>query len=338
MMWLQLLIGWVPIWALFAILIGTQHDVPFWRSALFAARMIAAAAVLGLAVHRLVDRFPWPHPFRIRFIALHVLGALAYSVAFLTLNSLIESLVRGRLAVVVGPGVFPFLITGMWLYLTIVGVSYTTRATERAARAEAAATKSQLAALRSQLNPHFLFNALHSIVHLIPRDPSRAAQAAEQLGGLLRETIEERRDLVPLAEELAFVDRYLHLQRLRFGDRLVSEVRVDDAAQDELVPSFALLTLVENAVRHGAERREGVTRLSIAAPEYPDRLMLVVHDTSANGERADGSDVTEPDRNGTGLQRLRERLAVLYGNRAQLTAAPDAAGGFTASLSIPRGA
>jgi LytS/YehU family sensor histidine kinase len=124
-------------------------------------------------------------------------------------------------------------------------VSYATSATERAARAEAEASRAQLSALRSQLNPHFLFNALHTIVQLIPREPARAAQAAEQLGGLLRDTLEEDRDVVALAEERAFVERYLAVQRLRFGDRLSVRIDVSPEADQSLVPSFALLTAAE---------------------------------------------------------------------------------------------
>ncbi len=331
LLWLQIVIGWLPIWALYTSLIYSVHaGTSALAAALIALRMIAAAALLGVVVQRLTERFPWPHPFRVSFVALHVVGAALYSVAFLLLNSLIESLVRGAVVIVIGPGGVAFLVSGVWMYVMITGVSYATRATERAARAEAEASRAQLAALRSQLNPHFLFNALHTIVQLIPREPARAAEAAEQLGGLLRDTIEEDRDLVSLAEERAFVERYLAVQRLRFGDRLRVRVDVSAEADDTLVPSFALLTLVENAVRHGAEPNVDATDIVVRGSTTTDTLVLTVEDSGV-GQRDDGA-----LGNGTGLKRLRERLIALYDARARLETAPRAPNGFSASLTIPR--
>ncbi|MDQ8166016.1 MAG: histidine kinase, partial [Gemmatimonadota bacterium] len=221
-----------------------------------------------------------------------------------------------------------------------------TVATERVARAEAAAAKAQLAALRAQLHPHFLFNALHSVVHLIPREPERAARAAEQVGALLRTTIEEDRDLVTLGEEWAFVERYLDVERIRFGDRLQVQVDLPLAARDALVPSFSLLTLVENAVRHGVGGREGPTRLTVQATTGSATLTVVVRDCAAEvgvTDEAKGAPDhpantgagAQLDRNGTGLSRLRERLGVLYGDRARLTLEKQAESGTVATLVIP---
>jgi len=213
----------------------------------------------------------------------------------------------------------------------VAGVSYTTVATERAARAEANAARAQLAALRAQLNPHFLFNALHAVVQLIPREPKRAAQAAEQLAGLLRGTIEEDRDLVSMAEEWAFVEKYLELEHLRFGDRLRVTAEMTEDAKSALVPVFALQTLVENAVRHGAAPRVEATDIAIRASTENGTLTVSVRDTG------DGAGSTSGDGTGTGLNRLRERLAVLYGGDARLDVGREASGGFLAQLVIPRG-
>lgn len=330
--WLQLLIGWLPVWALFVTLLLTGHpDIRFIGAAHVALRMMVAAAALGLAVQRLTERLPWPYPFRSGFVGLHLVAAGLYAFAWLVLNSLMESLYRRQLVLVVGYGVGPYLVLGVWLYVMIAGVSYATQATERAARAEALAARSRLAALRAQLNPHFLFNALHTVVHLIPREPRRAAQATEQIAALLRTSIDEDRDLVSLAEERAFVERYLDLERLRFGDRLAVRVDIPEAAQAALVPCFALLTLVENAVRHGAAPRVEPTEIEVAATAGEDRLTLTVRDTGA-GASAEQLGSGE----GTGLRRLRDRLAALYDGRARLDLASGPAGGFTATLSLPR--
>ena len=330
--WLQLLIGWLPVWGLFTIIIVTVHvGTPLYIAAFIALRMIVAAAVLGLLVQRLTERFPWPRPVRPLFVLAHAGLAVAYAVAFVALNSVIESVLRGAAVLVVGNGLVPFLIVGVWLYVMIAGVSYTALATERAARAEGNAARSQLAALRSQLQPHFLFNALHAVVQLIPREPARAAQAAEQLAGLLRRTIEEDRDEVPASEEWAFVEQYLALERLRFGDRLCVHVDISDDAKNAMIPLFALQTLVENAVRHGAAPRIEPTTITIAGRASERDATFTVRDTGGGATAAEVEATS-----GTGLRRLRDRLRVLYGNDARLDVGSD--GGFVATLVIPSAA
>jgi signal transduction histidine kinase len=326
--WVQLLSGWLPVWALYTTLIGVMHGVGVVSAGLVALRAVVAAALLGYAVHRLTERVPWPHPFRMSFVALHVVGAPLFAGAWVLLTSLFEIPFRGRFVILAPAGIVPFLILGVWLYVMVAGVGYAARATERAARAEAAAARAQLAALRGQLNPHFLFNALHTVVHLIPREPARAGQAAEQIAGLLRTTIEEDRDLVPLGEELAFVERYLELERLRFGERLRVRVDVPDPVRDVPVPAWSLQTLVENAVRHGAGPRVEPTDIVITARRAGATLEVSVRDNGAGDRGATGE-------TGTGLARLRERLAALYDGRARLHAESPAAGGFTASLTLP---
>src|SRR6476646_2204944 len=218
--WLQLLIGWLPVWALFTTLILVAHADTSVHQALFLGlRSILSAAVLGIAVQKLTERFPWPGRVTVQFVTLHLVAALIYGVSWIVLNNVIESVIHRALIIVIGIGIGPYIITGVWIYVMIAGVSYAAQATERASRAEAVAAQSQLAALRSQLNPHFLFNALHTVVQLIPREPRVAAQAAEQLAGLLRTTIEEDRDTVSVSEEVSFVERYLDIERIRFGDR-----------------------------------------------------------------------------------------------------------------------
>ena len=334
--WLQLILGWLPVWALYTTLIVAAHSgVRPVHAALIGLRAVGAAAILGLAVHRFTDRYRWPHPFRLRFVAVHLVAAAVFSRAGLALTSASESVIVSRVIILATPnGIAPLLILGVWLYVMVAGVAYATLATERAARAEAIAARSQLAALRSQLNPHFLFNALHTVVQLIPREPRRAAEAAEQLAGLLRTTIEEDRDLVTLASECDFVERYLAIERIRFGERLVVELDVTDAARAGMVPSFSLQTLVENAVRHGAAPRIEPTTLTITGRLEGDELSVVVRDRATSPVAPGVAPAPSLD-GGTGLARLRDRLAALYDGRARLELAP-AADGFTASLSIPQ--
>ena len=335
-LWLQIIIGWLPIWALFTLMMVSAHDLPLLSGTLYASRMMAAAAVLGVAVHRFTARLPWPHPMQVRFVLTHFIAAALYAAAWLVLISAIESVVQsvahGHFAAVfvVGPGVIPFMIVGVWLYVIVAGVTYSNRAAQRAAQIEALAARAQLAALRAQLHPHFLFNALHTVVQLIPVDPRGAVRAAEQLAGALRTAIEEERDLVPLTAELIFVRRYLAIECMRFGDRLGVREEIDAAAQYALLPSFALQTLVENAVRHGAAPRAETTTLTIAARVSDGTLCLTVTD---NGAGAASTQIESGS--GTGLRRLRERLRHLYGTRAQLEISSASGKGLRATLTLP---
>ncbi|MEO5818265.1 MAG: histidine kinase [Gemmatimonadaceae bacterium] len=332
LVWLQLLIGWLPVWALFTTLIMAAHaNTSVHFALLIALRIMVTAALLGLVVQRFIERVPWPSRVRPSFVAVHLVAAFVYAVVWVLFNSVIDSVLRGALVLNTGPGLTAYLMLGVWIYVMVAGVSYTTGATERAARAEANAARAQLSALRAQLNPHFLFNALHAVVQLIPREPKRAAQAAEQLAGLLRGTIEEDRDLVPLSDEWAFVEKYLELERMRFGDRLRVHAEISEEANGASIPLFALQTLVENAVRHGAAPRVGATDILIRASVWNGNLIVAVHDDG------DGTAAVSENGTATGLKRLRERLNVLYGTEATLTAGRKESGGFLARLVIPAG-
>jgi hypothetical protein len=333
LVWLQLVIGWLPVWALYALLMLSMHGTPLVLAAFVSFRAVACAALLGLLAQRAFERLPWPHPFRLSFAGLHVIGALLFASAWLVLTTLVESaldLFAHGLAVRV-PFIVPFLILGIWLYVMVAGISYAQHASARAARAEALAARAQLAALRGQLNPHFLFNALHTVVQLIPRQPADAVSTAEQLAALLRTTIEEDRDLVTLAEEWSFVERYLALEQVRCGDRLMVRAEIAPGAREALVPSFALQTLVENAVRHGVAPRVEPTTVTIAAVLSSGMLALSVNDTGTNVAQA------VQENGGTGIRRLRERLGVLFGAHGGLDISSGAEG-FTATLRIPQDA
>jgi two-component system, LytTR family, sensor kinase len=217
------------------------------------------------------------------------------------------------------------------LYVVVVGIGYSVEGRARAARIEADAVRAQLAALRAQLHPHFLFNALHAVVQLIPLDPARAEEAAELIASLLRTTLEEERDEVTLGDEWSFVSRYLEVERIRFGDRLRISADVDQGFLDERIPPFALQTLVENAVRHGAADRVAPTEIVVAAARSTSQLSLSVRNMVSPKPPGSSNNGT-----GTGLLRLRERLKLLYGDAARLTCSALDDGSYEAVLVVPR--
>lgn len=285
---------------------------------------------IGYFVNRLARRVPWPFkPFRWRYLLVHAAAAgLAVLTFWATTNFALFVLLGRRME---PDRLSELMLIGSYLYIVIAGAAHASQATARAARAEAAAAQMQLATLRTQIEPHFLFNALHTVVQLIPIDPARAMEAAELVAQLLRTTMEDDRDIVSLDDEWRFVARYLELERIRFGDRLVVEPDIDPELLDERVPSFALQTLVENAVRHGAAPRVEPTVVAIAVTGTPTELRLSVRNHAdplpANGGAA---------RTGTGLNRLRERLTALHGSGAWLSCGARDDGAFEAVVIVPR--
>lgn len=330
--WLQIGIGWLPICVLYAVLVTSAHrglGVPF---ALFTSLVsIAVAAVLGIGIQQLTGRVAWPHPFRPSFLLLHIVAATVYAGVWQALTRVMQWMLHGGAPLVFTTRLPESIAVGIWFYAIVAGVAYATAATARAAQAETLAAQAQLAALRAQLNPHFLFNALHTVVHLIPREPARAAEAAELVAGLLRTTIEEDRDIVSLREEWTFVRRYLDVERIRFGDRLVVRSELSDRAMTAELPAFALQTLIENAVRHGAAPSVAATEIVVSARSADETLTVTVRDTGVGA--APGSWERTA---GTGLARLRDRLATLYGTRAKLALVTRPNEGFTAVLTVPQ--
>ena len=324
----------MPLMAPNAIAQLAEHFAAEWNPGEPAAAVsqISAGAILAFLLYRFARRVPWPRPFRLRFALLNVAAALASFASLRLLSIAIESLFTGSLLETRSAArTVELSLFGLLLYTVVAGVTYSVEATARAARAEALAARTQLAALRAQIHPHFVFNALHAVVQLIPVDPARAAEAAELVASLLRVAVEEDRDEVPLDDEWAFVSRYLEVEHIRFGDRLRVRAEVDPELLDERVPSFALQTLVENAVRHGAAHRVAPTAIVVTAAGTDSHLRLSVWN-------AGDQPPLRPAENGagTGLSRLRERLAFLYGDAARLTCGGREDGGFEATLVVPR--
>jgi two-component system, LytTR family, sensor kinase len=292
---------------------------------------LVVGCAVAVAVFRLVPRVPWPRPISWRFVAFHIVAAPAAAAVWIFASALFEPLVGGRSEVGFARRFQEMMVIGGFFYVLIAGLSYSAHGARRAAQAEAIAAQTQLAALRSQLQPHFLFNALHTIVQLIHIEPRRAAEAAELVADLLRRTLEEQRDEVPLGDEWRFVSRYLAVEQMRFGERLVVNAELPPDMQAERVPAFALQTLVENAVQHGAAPRVAPTEIAIIGTRSDSQLVISVRN-SADGE----APRTNGNGTGTGLARLRERLSVLYGDAATLVSGPIAAGGYEAVLTVPR--
>lgn len=197
------------------------------------------------------------------------------------------------------------------------------------ARALAQAAEARLASLESRIRPHFLFNALNAALALIPDDAGAAERVLERVASLLRSSLDAGvGGLVPLEREMAMVVDYLEIERVRFGDRLTTEIDVQSPAASALVPPFAVQTLVENSVKYAVGARPSGATVRVQGRREGDRVVVVVSDDGPGFAWS----AAVP---GHGLHSLRTRVATLFGEGGTLTLERAPAGGSVVTLALP---
>jgi two-component system LytT family sensor kinase len=171
--------------------------------------------------------------------------------------------------------------------------------------------EARLAALSRQINPHFLFNTLNSVASLIRLDPDQARQVVYKLSKILRRLLRQQDNLTPLSEELSFVDDYLAIEMVRFGDKLRFVKDIDPGTLDLLVPSMLLQPLVENSIRHGLSSKVDGGTVRVRSRMAGDRLQINVEDDGVGIPEAKLATLFEQ---GIGVSNVNERLKVLFGD------------------------
>ena len=187
-------------------------------------------------------------------------------------------------------------------------------------------------ALASQINPHFLFNTLTSILSLIRSQPETARVLIVKLSGLLRRLLSSQEHFVTLREELEAIDEYLDIEKMRFGSKLNIEKLIDPASLDVVVPSMLLQPIVENAIKHGLEPKVGQGRIVIKSLRENGHAVIDVID---DGVGVSSDDPVQVKGNGIGLRNVNERLRVIYGANYQLQLDSVPGEGTCARVIIP---
>ncbi|MEM7048721.1 MAG: histidine kinase [Acidobacteriota bacterium] len=298
-------------------------------------------ALVAVAVWFFVRRWPLDRRHPLRSGLQHGLAACGALVALISLAALASLWLRGQgfswrglaheveLHLLLSFHLWFFCVVALMASAQALELLWSQRRRERQSLLlRESLWEARLSNLEAQLRPHFLFNALHSISSLVDEDPDRARDVIVALGDLLRFSLRRPADHeVTLGDELAGLDLYLAIERVRFQDRLEFERSVEPSALRALVPQLLLQPLVENAIRHGVAQHPGAGRISLSAAVRDSRVEIRI----AN----DGSLPVAGHSEGIGLGNTRQRLDFLYGAAATLSLAARSPRGAEVLVTLP---
>ena len=261
------------------------------------------------------------------------------------LGTLVTSIVKGRSLMAMlehDEAVWRVLITtslgvgfGGVILLVYMYREQKARAALEAQRAESARQRiekqmlsAQLKAMQAQVEPHFLFNTLATVQHLVDVDPPRASSMLSSLIAYLRAALPQMREgSTTIGREFALARAYLEVLQVRMGARLAFDVDVPPSLADSSMPPMMVISLVENAIKHGLEPMEDGGHVHLCARAEGGRIVVEVSNS--------GADLDPMARGGTGLNNIRERLAALYGDAARLVVNARKPRGVVARIELP---
>jgi two-component system, LytTR family, sensor kinase len=301
---------------------------------------LATPLVLWLARRYCLQRHNW-----LRRGTFHFLFSIVLSGALLAIHYLALMVIFERTGSITPFRVFGFVYYNLekflLVYWTILLMSHAfsyynsfRKGELKASQLHTQLVQSQLEALKMQVHPHFLFNTLHSISALLSKDTEAARKMITRLGDFLRLTLENSGTMeVTLQQELEFLNGYLEIERIRFQDRLTTNIRVDPEVLDVRVPNLILQPIVENAMRHAIGNSKS-GRVEVTAVPRNGVVRIEVKD---NGPGIDADKLLESRRGkGLGLANTQARLAGLYGAAARFEMLNNPTGGLVVALEIPR--
>ena len=341
--WLVYMVAWLPFAASYFTLFRSHLGRSVFESLKASLFNVFPAALLAVGIVVACRHLPWSRADRNRFFLVHFLLISLYGFLWLVspsfLNAIDQRIEHGSWNFRLGGTFQGGVITAVMIYLAVAGIVYALQTNEklrgeeaRATRAESLRARAELEALRSQLNPHFLFNTLHSLMALVRHDPTLAEEALEKLATLLRHTLITKQDAedVSLSEEFDFIQNYLDLEQIRLGDRLRFESKIEPEALHCRLPPLTLQPLVENSVKHAISTQTEGALLTIRAQRRNGSLMLEVSD---NGPGADPDLIGRSD--GAGIRIAQQRLAIRFGERASFKVITRPQEGFTVRMELP---
>lgn len=321
---------------------GVEAPLAAWLLAYFGGALGAwvAVPVIQTAILNATD----PHRGGLRFLGMHLAGYAVFTALHTAVTIAVYQLGTAWLEIWRAPKtpistqILDEMQADLILYPAIAGIWYAARAASvrreadlHAARLERALVETRLEALTARLDPHFLFNALNTLSAVMHRDLERADRLFASLGDILRVALGPGAPSWRFAEERAYTERYVELLVARFDDRVRVRWSVDPASARVQVPRFTVQSLVENAVKHNAER--DALSVDIAVARRGDALELRVADDGCGFPAHERTPT--PGRPPRGLARLEETLVLMHGERASLVRGQSAAGGAEVVVRLP---
>ena len=354
--WIYYTVAWLfYAFSLGAVFVG-QGD--FFGANLFFSIFcnVFPAFLLGILVVKFCEIYTWDKRNKFRFVLTHILTGALYAALWGLLGL---SFLSVWVSVRNGEWQFNWwgnyalqwqFLSGLMAYFTIVSTVYVGQVNAhlqaeerrnaelelRTIRAESAQKQAELSAIRSQLNPHFLFNTLHSLMALVRTDAAAAETAIEQFAQMLRYVLQSQsvsnsaNSDVLFADEWEFIENYLKLETLRLGKRLKVTTDIEKAAFDCRIPAFLLQPLIENSIKWAISPRLVGGEICVRARIENEFLKIIVKDNGA-GTTAESVSAAK----GFGLRLIREVLAARYGETASLTVETKPNTGFAVFLELP---
>ncbi|HYL83374.1 MAG TPA: histidine kinase [Candidatus Angelobacter sp.] len=334
------LLAWIPLAGILVYVLAAGGRMGWTESATLVLPLCAIYVFVCLSAWYPVKSAPLGVTPIARIALTHVLAAALLSLVWMQLaKGLAYALSRypdfTKIQEHLSPQLPILFAAGFLLYLLSVAYHYVILSLEASREAEARimetnvlAREAELKALKAQVNPHFLFNSLNSISALTSVDPKRAREMCILLAEFLRMTLGlGEKSVIPLAEELGLLDRFLAIEKVRFGARLHVEEDIHAESRALLVPPLVLQPLIENAVVHGIANLPEGGAIRMASQAHDGRLFFTIENTF-------DPDSTPTRRNGMGLANVRRRLEGRYGADASMQVTREA-GQFRVQLSLP---
>jgi two-component system, LytTR family, sensor kinase len=197
---------------------------------------------------------------------------------------------------------------------------------------QARLTEARLAALTNQINPHFLFNTLNSVSTLIRMNPDQARSMIYKLSNILRRLLRKTEAYSPLREEISFIDDYLAIEMVRFGEKLRFHKEIDERALDRLVPSMILQPIVENSIKHGLASKVEGGMVGLKVSLQGERLRILIEDDGVGISETRLAGLFE---HGIGVSNVNERLRVLYGSSYRMLVDSEPGKGTRTTIELP---
>lgn len=320
--WLAQFLGWTAYCGLVTLSVYTNNPEKLTKTFFFNVLVLIITGVLATHVQRLfIIRLGWlnlklptllPRLIFISLLTAVVIASIDFYTDYVTnLDHMQEK--RFELSSLIVNVFAVLILVFAWnaIYFTFHYIQKSRKQEISNLELTASKRESELKNLRSQLNPHFLFNSLNSIKALIDLDPVKAREAVSTLSNLLRQSLLlGKQNSITLEEELKLVKNYLDLEKIRFEDRLTVEWKLDPELNRFEIPPFSIQMMIENAVKHGVSQLKKGGTIRIAAYSNEEHVVVEVSNT---GELKTSHDL------GVGIENIRQRLLLQYGNNAQFS-------------------